>query len=1264
MSNNNNPKKRSNSFHSNHYNNSNIREFDNNKLNKSINVTKKEMIKFKKIQNIDLTTYNYIFLGRLLSNRTLQDFESYIKLLKDIKNKYNSKMLINNNNIEIIKKEGKFPLNNYNLTELVPFIKNNKTKFETSINTRYIKTFDCKKNYINFYGSKCFFKGKHCFEIQILNVLEPKILFGLINIIDIEFLKNYIKKKNKIISLMNNITNDNKNDFNIFAINEPLLIQKKNNIYNHYISYGDILGICYDLDQKVLLLFLNGEIVNTYDLSVITQPNDSFSPIISLGDYTEILFNPGENLKYEKEYKKYGFIPLDEKGKNNYEISKLREVTEEYNDILFNKSKSIINNKNITYSDINQIYHIIFDFLGNVSFHHSYIIQKCFIDPFLQLFFSKKEYNINDELEIYYICLKYILNSAKDKKTIIKNFFFNLAETIHIYLRNGEIKYIVNVQNLIKLFTFLFRKKKNLDILIKMPKILKQLFTSIFISFHIHDNELLHNNDLDFVINSNSNNVIINNSCNNKNIDSNSNNNKKNNHKFFPNLIISKKSLKQAINLMQIKLNDYSNIILNFYKELIILFFENGEDTQNKRVFKIFKKFLENEISKLIKPAFYIGKYKFIDLSKTIFIPAMDAFNQEYKKTDKIISIKKYLSKLEVDGEKLGGTIKHIYEEIEKDIPNFEKLQKYSINDYNNVFFIEFLYFFFIKKNSNEIWEIIIKIIDLYNKCINFDFLRIIKNESFKVIHNELSECINYKLYQFDLNDLYIFLQFLYNVYDIIQNKLYLKKLIYFLPEIIISRIKYPISILHNISILITLLINTYNSKKNKNNNVLQQNYMKEKYKLMPTLIELTEKCLIGYLSILVNIIKDQNIKKLALKCESIDCLKNYIYYNNYFTDQDIYSIFNFIYIIHNNSEYKKNTFNFMKIFEKDMSSEKSKYYKFGERLINAVKNNKMFLRILIILLYNNMNDSLSKLEERFCEYKYNPESNHNDNNIQNNQIILINNNNEQINIINDNNNQNGDNGQITDLFDNLRINLINLLFRIDNRAINDEERLILLEESFKGANQQFIKLINFYKISSDISELYDINSLENKYLNNLLLSLYNIIFSPNNISKVYHNNKINNSYKILLTNIYIFYSIIINNILKQNNAKLLEELAKQRNLFHFKEIFEIFEKVNPQGMDNNNNNTLKNFIEKLQDIIPEEKTIKLININIIKGSETKIEKNICLICADSVIDTHILPCEHAICRNCLFQNLSESKLCPFCRKEIKGIKEDPNFKV
>ena len=61
---------------------------------------------------------------------------------------------------------------------------------------------------------------------------------------------------------------------------------------------------------------------------------------------------------------------------------------------------------------------------------------------------------------------------------------------------------------------------------------------------------------------------------------------------------------------------------------------------------------------------------------------------------------------------------------------------------------------------------------------------------------------------------------------------------------------------------------------------------------------------------------------------------------------------------------------------------------------------------------------------------------------------------------------------------------------------------------------------------------------------------------------------------------------------------------------------------------------------------------------------EIRLKKNLCSICADSVIDTHLLPCGHSLCRNCLFQYLSENKVCPFCRVEIKGIKEDPNFKI
>ena len=55
----------------------------------------------------------------------------------------------------------------------------------------------------------------------------------------------------------------------------------------------------------------------------------------------------------------------------------------------------------------------------------------------------------------------------------------------------------------------------------------------------------------------------------------------------------------------------------------------------------------------------------------------MKTFNNEYENKenkDRIILIKKYLSKNEIDGPKIGGTIKHIYEEYVPQISNFEDL--------------------------------------------------------------------------------------------------------------------------------------------------------------------------------------------------------------------------------------------------------------------------------------------------------------------------------------------------------------------------------------------------------------------------------------------------------------------------------------------------------------------------------------------------------------------------------------------------------------
>ena len=1261
---------------------------------------KKQMITYKNLQNIGLTTYDYIFAGRKFPEGTFQDFSSFIQYLNDIKSKYNPSLLKYNddNNVFNIKMEDKLSFTHDNITKLISFHKKRNKNIEISTNTRYLKTNNLDNNYINFYTSKSLFKGKHCFEIEILNMEQPNLSIGLTKLTYIEPFKNAFKDKSLLkINVLSQLSMDN---LIFFKINEPFFIQKNDEIYNHFISYGDILGCCYDFDKKLLYLFLNGEIINTFILNIEDSDKMPFVPSISIGNFTEIIFNPGPNLKYIKNYEKFGFIPLDEKGKNNYEISKLREVTDQFRNILIYNGLSIINSQIISYSDINQIYHIIFDFIGNVSLQHSYIIQNSFIKEYLDI--PPNKINVKD-FDLWYLILKYILNLSKDKKLVIKNIFLNLSETIHIFLRKGKDS-LNKIKNLLNLFIYLFRKAEILNILSKMPKTLTKIFRSIFVSFHIQDSKL-ENNNFDFIIKKNHKNNISNNNVMplnmNNNKQSNNNifirnnisiqnndvrrantpehNNNNNNNSFFPNIIISKRTLKKTINLNQINLLTNSKEIIELYSQFIIILFKNGIENENKNIFNIFKQFFEKETDSIFKPDFRKKIYKFYDLFKSIFISAMKSFNNEYQNKNRIISIKKYLSKNEVDGEKIGGAIKHIYEEYTKQIPNFEDLIKYEINNYDNIIFIELFNFFFVREYSKDLWVLLNSVIKKMIDCFNLNYLKNVQKETFEKIHESLIDYINFNLYLIDLEDLEIFIKFLYNLSDFILNELYPKKLIYFIPEIIIYRFEFVLSFIWHAS----SILNFYSNDKEKFNSLKDG----KKEELISQLKILCKKCLEQYLSILIKMIGDQNITKLIIKCESVEVIKNYLYLVELFSDEDLNSIFTFINSIHNNSEYKNYKYRFLKIFDNQINLATSKYYNLGLRINNLCKNNKTFLRIIILLLYNNINISLSRLEVRFCEYKSNSNSNQNQlnqiNNINNNNQIDINNNNNQINNNNNNiqinniNNNNIQNNNINIPFDliffrfDLRGNnrIVNPFFiiRRNNALLSDNDKLIMLEESFKDARIQFLKLINFYQISSDIKELYDCNTFEYKILLNLLLSLYNIIFSPNNIEKIDDKNI---SYKNLLNEVNKFYKIIISNIMKQNNQDILKEISKQRNILHLKEILQILQKFNPIKNEEDDKFKYKyffDFIIQLEKLVPEAEVktkIDIANNNEMTNSGNKIENNLCSICADSAIDTHLVPCDHSLCRNCLFQCLSENKTCPFCRVEIKGIKEDPNFKI
>ena len=264
-------------------------------------IRKKEMNTYKKLQNLDLNTYDKIFSEKQFCGKKIRDFSSFKELLNNIKTQFNSDLLTQQN-IKNIQDEGKFSFDKYNITR-IKFLDDENFISKISINNRYIHS-DSKSGY--FYLTKSIFKKKHCFEFEIRKMANFEFSVGLININYIDKLKESMKDNN------NKIVNNNMKYIQNFAnikLENPILIKQNNKDKIHYILYGDIIGVCYNFDEKLLYLYLNGEIISTHELNLETGANNSFIPIIFIGKFEEIIFNPGENLKYVKNYKKMGFIP-------------------------------------------------------------------------------------------------------------------------------------------------------------------------------------------------------------------------------------------------------------------------------------------------------------------------------------------------------------------------------------------------------------------------------------------------------------------------------------------------------------------------------------------------------------------------------------------------------------------------------------------------------------------------------------------------------------------------------------------------------------------------------------------------------------------------------------------------------------------------------------------------------------------------------------------------------------------------------------------
>ena len=1212
-------------------------------------------ISHKIIQNIDLNAYDFIFAGRKIYNTCLTGFASFQTLLTNIKNTFNPYLLLNNINIDNIIQNGKFSFNKNNLTELHLYNsndnndskkKNNKfmKDVEISINNRYIKTKNCRVKHFNFYGTKSFFKGKHCFEVEILKTNKKYILIGIINISYIDKLKHNNDDENsyKIFSEIN------EKNMHVYKVENQFFLKKNNNIaYIHYLTYNDIFGFCYDLDKNLFYLFINGILIDKSILKINLGENNSFVPYINIKGSNEIIINPGDELKYGTNYSEYGFVSLDEYGKNNYELSNLKKITDDYLDILLNVGKLIINNNNITYSDINQLFHIIFDFLGNYSFKETYIIYKSIIK---KLFLEKYKNKLikSDELEMFYLCFKYILNSSSNRKIIIKNILLNIEETILIFLKRGNSEYSLIIHNLIQLLLFLLFKKDLQIFLQKSQKITNTIFEDIFILFNTY-HQYFGNNYLDIITETNYNHD--------KNKDENPNlyltiENAKN--IYFQGLLFKSQLITKKLNQP------------NYLDTLIEGIYHNGTDDQSKFIYKRFKHFIYKEI--LIG---CVSKKRFCEIFKTIYIPLMRQFNNEYSKNDKMeISVKKYLKNNNKLGERLGGLFKDVYEKYGKNIENSLNLK---VKDFKNVFLLEIFDFIYKRELNYNFWSTLCEInskIEMYYKSI---LLNNEKLNNLETIHEKIMKFLKYKSYYFNRDDYSIIIQFLYYISDFIINELYTKKLVYFFPKSFFNKIKEILKVIKGISKICTIF-ETFLSKKNTENITIKKTIGELLY-FFVDLKNLCSQCNHQYFTIYIKIINDENIQDVNFKEDYLSELIDSLFYDEYFTDDEYDSIFNYINKVYNKPVYDSFFNSFISIFDNNNSIS---YNNLGKRLNNILNKNTNFLKKVIILLYEDIDKKLTKLEEAFSEYHFIPRDSQNNNLInknnfhqniiysKNNSVIVINDQNNNDELMNQNHIENLSNALIP-----LGERRLIIISDLQNHEFNDKEKLNSLIFAINKFNSEFIKLINFYSLATKVKGLYQNNTFEFKKLLNLLLSLNNLLFSKNNISKIEFNinqkndddefNNIKISYSKLLKNICKFYNILSNNIIEINDKKILIEISKKRNVIDFKENLKIIEKFNP-AKDENDYKNIKDFIMKLENLIPEEEIKKENEAKI--GNNTDENNNACLICSDAIIDCHISPCGHPICTNCLEQYLFESKKCPFCRTEIKGIMEDPNFKI
>ena len=445
-----------------------------NSLNSLLKNFKSDKIKFISYDNFFENEKNLFLLNKLKEKRIFYKNElDYLYEKKMLEMKKDPKTA--KNNIDKMKVVGKIYTSNQTCFDVNEAGRNN---FNIKFNKLKIEAKSSYNNFLSLMANNCVTSGKWCYEVTLLTNGLFQIGFCQLSTV---FTRHAGVGDDKTSYAYDGYRKVNWNG------------EKK--MYGRHWDSGDVVGVCIDLDKKVIEYYLNGEPLGIAFNNIPKGENVAYFPGVSLTKGESCIFNFGQ-LPFKYEYKNYQSFdtPLSKVNGIDEIISELLQIWGRNILPLLESSKITEYQKLLLSSDI---FNLISQYINDL-----YIFNKTIL-PFLIELKTGKLSTLPENNNYSFSCfIISILNSILDQEAqknaayqIYENLSIEILENalrMGVFIKQGDIilqKKLEYYENLMKVFISMLKCDKITCLLFQ--KEILEVFKNIFNCNWLHQGEMI-----------------------------------------------------------------------------------------------------------------------------------------------------------------------------------------------------------------------------------------------------------------------------------------------------------------------------------------------------------------------------------------------------------------------------------------------------------------------------------------------------------------------------------------------------------------------------------------------------------------------------------------------------------------------------------------------------------------------------------------------------------------------------------------------------